>query len=66
MVDSSGIFEGFMLGFAADAKDSYILHGFRKLNHRLTLNGIKITSLIDVQSILKFNIKNRETFAKQY
>lgn len=51
MVDSSGIFESFVLGFAADAKDSYILHGFRKLNHRLTLNGIKIISLIDVQYI---------------
>lgn len=38
MIDSSSVFKGFVLGFATDAKDGYILHSFCKLNHRLTLN----------------------------
>jgi len=41
IVDSSGIFEGLMFGFAAHAENGYVLHGFRELYHRLTLNRIE-------------------------
>lgn len=38
IVDSSGGFEGFVLGFAADAEDGHVLHGLRQLDYRLTLS----------------------------